>query len=129
PGEVGFAGRRAVEGDVADDDVFIRDKFGRSVLRRIDDDPRAADPFADVVVGVALEFERHATWTERAETLAGRSIELQMDGAVREPLRTMAAADLGAGDGADDPVDIDDRKLGFDLFAFLDRRAADFEQA
>ena len=59
--DVRLAGGRAVERDVADDDVLLRHE-GR-VARRIDDDLAAREPLADVVVRVALEHERHARGT------------------------------------------------------------------
>ena len=53
-----FAAGRAVERDVADDDVVFGDeaRFGG----RIDDHPAAGEALADVVVRVAFEFERDA---------------------------------------------------------------------
>ena len=51
--EVRLAARRAVERDVADDDVLLGDE--RRLPRRIDDDLAARQPLADVVVRVALE--------------------------------------------------------------------------
>ena len=43
----------AVERDVADDDVLLGGEAG--VLRRVDDDAPARQPFAEIVVGVAFE--------------------------------------------------------------------------
>ena len=51
--DVGLAAGGPVEGDVADDDVLLRDE--RAARRRIDDDLAAGQPLAEVVVGVALE--------------------------------------------------------------------------
>jgi hypothetical protein len=52
--DVGLAAGRAVEGDVADDDVVLGTKV--DLRRRIDDDLAAGQPLAEVVVGVAFEL-------------------------------------------------------------------------
>ena len=63
PAEVRLAARRAVERDVADEDVVFRDE--RRPARRIDDDLPARQALADVVVGVALERHRDAVAARR----------------------------------------------------------------
>ncbi len=63
-----FAARGAVQAHVADDDVVLR--FEAPHSRRVDDHPAARKAFADVVVGVPFEFERHAMREEGAEALA-----------------------------------------------------------
>src|SRR5208337_2471793 len=59
----------AVEHGVADDNRFFGLQLLR-LLRGIDDDPTSRQPLADIVVGFALEFERHALRKKRAEALA-----------------------------------------------------------
>ena len=88
--DVGLAAGRAVERDVADDDVFLGDE-GRAV-RRVDDDLAARQPLADVVVGVAFERQRDAARHERAEALPGRALEVQLDRVVRQPVGAVACA-------------------------------------
>ena len=77
PANIRLAARRAVERDVADDNVLLGHE--RRTLRRIDDDLAAAEPLADVVIRIALQRERHALGQERAETLAGAALEMQLD--------------------------------------------------
>ncbi len=70
--EEGPAAGRAVERDVADEDVVLGDE--RRDLGREDDDLAAGEPLADVVVGVALERQRDPPRHEGAEALAGRAV-------------------------------------------------------
>ena len=74
--DVNLAGRRAVKRHVADDDVFLGDECG--TLRRINNDFAAAQAFAEIIVGVAFEFEGHARGHERAEALAGAAVEISV---------------------------------------------------
>ena len=67
--DVNFAAGRAVKGDIANDDVFLWLE-GRA-LRRIDDNLAARQAFADVIVGVAFEAQRHTPRNEGTEALAG----------------------------------------------------------
>ena len=82
--DVGLAARRAVERDVADDDVLFRREAGHA--RRINDQPGAGQAFADEVVRVAFERQRDAARHESAEALSGRSGELQANRVVGKPL-------------------------------------------
>src|SRR5207237_7943515 len=59
PIEVALALRGPVEGGVADQDGLFGHE--RGALGRVDDDPSAAQALAEVVVGLALEFQRHAS--------------------------------------------------------------------
>ena len=124
--DVGLAGGGAVEGDVADEDVFLR--LEERALGRIDDDLGAGEALADVVVGIAFEREGHARRAEGGERLAGAAVELELDGVVRQALAAVFAGEFAAGDGADDAVDVDDRQLGADFLAALDGGLAEREQ-
>ena len=62
------------------------------LARRIDDDAPAREPLADIVVGLAFEFERDAVRKPGAETLSGGARELDMDRLVREPGMAVARA-------------------------------------
>ena len=88
--EVRLAARRAVERDVADDDVLFGDE--RRLPRRIDDDLAARQALADVVVRVAFERQRDAARHERAEALAGRSGERAAGSCRRAALRRRSAS-------------------------------------
>ena len=84
------------------------------MLRRIDDDASAGESFADVVVGVAFEFERDAFGEERSEALSGRAGELEANGVVGQSGGAVAAGDLAAEHRADRAVDVADGQLDLD---------------
>ena len=73
-----FAARGAEQVDVAGDDVVLRPE--RRTFRRVNDEPAARKPLAEIVVGVAFELEGDARRQKRAETLAGRPGEFAFDG-------------------------------------------------
>src|SRR5262249_39634712 len=102
--DVRLAARRAVEGHVADDDVVHRPE-GRFARRR-DDDFATREALADVIVSVALQHQRDALRYERAETLAGRALEMQLNRVLRETDRAEAARHLAAEHGANYAVDV-----------------------
>ena len=64
----------------------------RAALERLvtDEDAAAGEALADVVVGVALELERHAVGEERAEALAGGAGELEADGVVGQTVAAVS---------------------------------------
>ena len=68
--EIRLAGDRAVEHGVADDDVLGR--IARRLRRLAHDHAAAGQALADIVVGVADQFERDAAREERAEAAARR---------------------------------------------------------
>ncbi len=72
--DVDLAGCRAVESRVADDDVLARDE--RRPGRRGNDDLAAGQSFAEIVVGVTIQQQRHALRDERAEGLTRRAFEM-----------------------------------------------------
>ena len=96
---------------------------GRKVelLRRIDDQRAAREALADVVVGVAFERQRDALRQERAEALSGRSVEVELDGVVRQARRAVLPRDLAAQHRAHGAVHVADRQLELDRRAVLDR--------
>src|SRR5262249_54863351 len=100
---------RAVQGDVADDDVILGHVAGLG--RRIDDHAAAGEAFADVVVGVAFELERDALGEKRAETLPGRAEELEVDRVVRQQFFAEALGDFVAEDRAHRAIGVDDTQL------------------
>jgi hypothetical protein len=67
--EIGLAGDRAVEHGVADDDVLGR--LALHMARLAHDHAAARQALADIVVGVAGQFERDAVREEGAEALPG----------------------------------------------------------
>ena len=84
-----LAGGRAVQAGVADDGVGLG---RRQVRRRPDDDGRARQALADIVVGLADQLDAQALDREGAEGLAGRALQLHRQVAGRQagPCRTCA---------------------------------------
>ena len=115
--DVGLAGRGAVEGDVAGDDVLLRHEGG--LARREEDDLAARKALAQVVVGVALEGEGDALRHKRPEALAGRAAEVELDRVLGQAGGAVAAGDLGAERRGHDAVDVADRQVRLDLLAAL----------
>src|SRR5437667_216333 len=68
---------RAIEGDVADQDVLLGHEPGG--LGRVDDDLPPRKALAHVVVAVSFEGQRDPPRHERAEALAGGAVELDLD--------------------------------------------------
>jgi hypothetical protein len=116
--DVDFAAGGSVESDVADDDVFSSDEGGFG--RGIEDDFTAAESFADVVVGIAFEFEGDSFGDKCAEALSGTTLEVDVDGIFGESVPVFFG-DFVTEDGTDGAVDVADREGGFGGFAMLDR--------
>src|SRR5205085_7912286 len=96
--------------------------------RRVDGDLAAAEPLADVLVGVAFQRQRHAARDGGAEALPRGAVEVQLDRVLGQPLGPVLLGDLAADDGAYDAVDVADGQRALDLLALLDRRPADRQQ-
>ena len=105
--EIGFSGDGAVENRVADDDVLQR--IARRALGLADHDAAARQPFADIVVGVAHQFDRHAARQEGAETLSGGAGKLHRNGVVGEPDVSGPPGNLAGEHRPHGPVDVGDR--------------------
>src|SRR5262249_31800896 len=97
--EICLAARRPVENDVADEDVLLGGEGG--FPRRVHDQLAARKSLADVVVGVALQRERHAARQKGAEALSCRAGEVDADRVVRQTGSAIAPRDLRAQDRAD----------------------------
>ena len=85
-------------------------------------------PFADIVVRITLQLERYPVRDKRAKALAGRAVEMQVDGIVGQPLRPVPAGHLAAYLGANGAVDVADFQVGGYLLAALEGRRAQIEQ-
>ena len=72
----------------------------RRLRRRIDDDAAARQALADIVVGLAVEIERHAVGEPGAEALAGRAVEPDLDRVVGQARMAVAPRDLARQHGA-----------------------------
>ena len=124
--DVDLTGGGAVEGHIADDDVVLGLEAG--VGRRVDDEFAAGQAFAKIVVGVALDGERHAARDEGAEALAGGALETEADRVFGQTLGAEFFGDLVARDGADDTVDVFDRQLGDHFFTAVDGGLGEAEE-
>ena len=125
--EVTFSGDRAVKHRIADDHrVFRHDLLGRG--GRIDDEAPSRQTLADVVVGLAFEFERHAVGHPGPEALACRALELDVDRPVRQTLVAVTLGDHARQHGAGRSVRVLDRQCQADRGAVLDRLATAFDQ-
>src|SRR5579864_5667345 len=89
-----FAARRAIESNVANDDVLFGSEGG--IARRVNDDLAARQSFAYIVVGVAFERECDALGEERTEALTRRTGEMNANRVVRQSGRAVAARDFSA---------------------------------
>ena len=71
--DISLAAGRAIERHVAGDDVFLRHE--RRTGGRKHNDFAAGKSFAEIIVRIAFENQRHAFGHERAETLAGEPLK------------------------------------------------------
>src|SRR5207249_3509558 len=124
--EEDLAARRAVERDVAHDDVLLR-REGR-VVRRVDDDAPTREALAEVVVRVALELDGDALGEPRAEALARGARELDADRLGWQPLGAVAAGDLRRQHRSGPPVTVRDRQVERDRLPAEQRRLAAIDQ-
>ena len=127
PAHKDFTRGRAVQRHVADEDVLLGLEGG--TFRRINHEASAAQALAEVIVGVAFEFKRHALGHERAETLARAAGELKMNRVVGQTVRSPFFRDVAADDGADDAIERCGWAIGMNALASLDGRFANAEQA
>ena len=107
--QVHLAGRGAEQQRVACDHVVLGQE--QDVVGRPDDDAATRKPLADIVVGVADQLEGDTGRQERADRLARRAGQRDVDGVVGQTLRAVAAGDLGAEQGADGAVDVAHRQF------------------
>ena len=78
--EKDFAAGGAVEHDVAHQDALFRQEAGG--LGRIGDDAPAGKSLAQIIVRVAFQFKGDAVGHESSKALAGRAVELEVNGFV-----------------------------------------------
>src|SRR5207247_1013274 len=112
--EIRFAGDRAVEHDVAGDDVLAR--LAAELGRGLNRDAAAREPLAAVVVGVAHQVEDHAAREEGAKALPRGAGETDVDRVLGQPLVAVALGDLVRQHRAYGAVDVADRRLDEHLF-------------
>ena len=124
--EIAFAGGCAVQGYIADKDVFLRHK-GRGP-RRVDNDLAAGKALADVIVGVPFQGQGDAPGDERAETHPGRPVEMHPHCILRQSRGAVAFGDFVAQDGSRGTVGIPDGQDDVHRFPGLERLFAQGHQ-
>ena len=112
----------AVQAGVADDRRFTR--FVARGLRRLDDDAATGHALADVVVGVAFDFEVQATGIPHAQALARCALELDRDRAIGHAEVAPATRDLAGQARTDRAMPIADRVMEDAAGLVFDRRQA-----
>src|SRR5690606_28166265 len=121
-----LAGGGAVQDDVAADDLLLGREPG--VGGGTEGQPPARQALADVVVGVADQPQRDAAGDERAERVAGRAGEGDVDGVVGQPAGAALPGQLVAEHGPDGPVDVADGQFELDPRAVLDRALGELDE-
>ncbi len=121
-----LAGGGAEQQGVACDHVVLGQE--QHVVGRPDDDAATRKALADIVVGVADQLEGDTGRQERADRLARRAGERDVDGVVGQALRAVAAGDLGAEQGADGAVDVAHRQLEPHRMRVLERPLGELDQ-
>ena len=104
-----FTGRRAIERDVADDDVIFGAEAG--LPRRENHDSSTRESFCEIVVGVPFQGQAQPFRNEGAKTLAGRTRESDTNRIVGQTFAAKTARDLAAQQRADGSIRISNRKL------------------
>ena len=118
--DVGFAFDRAVECDVADQNVVFRDEGG--VFRRPDDEFCAGEAFTEVVVGIADDAEGDPFRAESAEALSSRAGRMNGDPVFGQAALAVAFGNFVAEHGTDRAVDVANLCMNDDPFAAFQRR-------
>ena len=121
-----FAAGGAVERDVADQDVLFGDESGAA--RRVEDEPSAGQPLADVVVAVALQLDRDAGREEGAEALAGAAGERDVDRVVGQAVLAARLHQLVAEHRADGALGVHDGQVDPYAGTALERRPGPLDQ-
>ena len=124
--DVGFTVGRAVEGDVADDDIFFG--FKRAGFRRSDSQSGTGQTFAEIVVGIAAQVNRESGGSKRTKTLASRAAGPDDDGVGRQTLQAVATRDFVAEHRCHRALHVADRQFEFHRFAAFQRRLAVLDQ-
>jgi hypothetical protein len=106
---------RAVADHVAGDDVLLGGERRRRVGPQ--GQPPTGQALAEVVVGVADQPQRDALRHERAEALAGRAGERDVDRVVGQALAAVRFGSARTQHGADGAVDVADRQVQTDPVA------------
>ena len=75
-----FSGGGAIKNGVSNQDVFFR--FEGRLLRGINDQSSAAEPFAGIVVGVSFQLQGYPLGKKSTEALACRSFKLAVHGSI-----------------------------------------------
>jgi len=119
--EIAFAADCPIEHRIADDDAVMAHQF--ALPRRVDDDPAARQPLADIVVALTFQFQRHAARQESAEALSGGTGEIHMHRIVGQAGVAVPLGDLSGQHRADGAVDVADRQVDRHRQQLVQRRS------
>ena len=102
--DVGFTIGRAIEGNIADNDVFLR--LECRFFRRINNQFAATESFTKIVIRVTLKTERNARRCKRTKGLARRPFKMNIYSIFGKSLGTMASSKFAAHNCTDNPIGI-----------------------
>jgi hypothetical protein len=94
----------------------------------MDDQAPPRQPFAETIVGVTLEGERHALRDERSEALSRRTGEPDTNGVLGQAAAAIPLRHLVAEHRAHRAIGVADERLQIDRAAMLERRQRRFDQ-
>src|SRR5215467_14699107 len=117
--EIALTGYGAVQNGIADNDRPLRHDSG--IGGRSHYDSAAGKPFAKIVVGVALKFERHTAGEKGAEALAGGAGKARHDRVRLQAFVSVTFGDFAGEHGAGGAIGILDRKGHAHRLAALER--------
>ena len=118
-GDEGLARSRAVQGDIPDDDVFIRPE--RAPFWRIKHQLSAGQAFSETVVAVSLQAQGQPLRNEGAEGLSASAVTADHIAVLPEAVAA-CAGDLRPEERAEGPVRAGDPYLQFSVARALQRR-------
>ena len=103
---IALAGRRTIEGDVADDDILTGAE--RTSLRWRHDELTAAQALTEAIIGITMETDREALRDKRTKGLTAATVCLDHEGIIRQGIalrrHAVVIGDLGAEDGTEGTV-------------------------
>ena len=121
-----FTGCRAVQRRVAYHDVVF--VYETRTRRRLDDHFAAGQPFAEVVVGVAIDVHGDACRKERREALARGAREIDRHRVFGQGFFAVSSCDVVAQGSADRSIRVVDRQVERDRPFVLERVHAEFDE-
>src|SRR3954465_11588764 len=93
-----------------------------------DAQPSTRQSLAEVIIGLAFQFERQSACGKGAEALAGGAVEPERDRVVRETHISVAGRDLARQRRADRAIGVGDVERGGYLLVLLQRGTRQVQQ-